>query len=563
VTLVEGMELQTPPARPQPSAASAIRPNRAIFLLIAGLILPSLLWCLSDRSQWAWDQSYYGYWSLATWTARRAGMWAWLVAGNNAVLIAPPLIAWLGQFFLPLRHLTGQFESALLLLNVVADFIALCLINAIARDLGCRPLERIAAILTCGGAGIFVALCHTFLVETLTCAATAFAVYVSLRADRMSVLRCVAALALAVSISFLAKASSMIFIAPLACYVAVSFFLARHDKRPPTTVADYALVIFACLVSIAAIIWYATNWRYVAEHFRSSTITDVALFWGSPVDLSRKIPYWIGMLSVSVSAFVWLSAGTAALIISALLIAIIRDCRQIPLPYWVHGLYKSGTLFALVLAGGVIMTVAAFSLQVNEDTRFLITTTPMIAILVAWALNLVRARLMSLGFVTAFAVNAMITHLFSAGIDPLHVAPFAYLASPDLRGSPDLPFLKEAIGPTCSVGSDDQPRVIAVSYRNLNANSVMFYSAQLNFETDRRCRYSFLPFASTDFGATVDFITRVDPPFIVTVDPARQPPPDFVNPLSKPLAEWLALHPKYERILAMENGFMVYRKAPP
>jgi hypothetical protein len=48
--------------------------HMVIAVLIGAIVLPSLIWCLSDRSLWAWDESLYGYWSLNTWAARRDGL---------------------------------------------------------------------------------------------------------------------------------------------------------------------------------------------------------------------------------------------------------------------------------------------------------------------------------------------------------------------------------------------------------------------------------------------------------------------------------------------------------
>jgi hypothetical protein len=37
----------------------------------------------------------------------------WLISSADTLPGASPIIAWIGQFFVPLRHLTGEFESAI------------------------------------------------------------------------------------------------------------------------------------------------------------------------------------------------------------------------------------------------------------------------------------------------------------------------------------------------------------------------------------------------------------------------------------------------------------------
>jgi hypothetical protein len=476
----------------------------------------------------------------------------------HAVASAPPLIVWLGHIFLPLRHLTGQFESALLLTNIVADLVALWLINVVTRELGVRPLERMAAILACGGAGIFISLGHLFLVETVMCAAATFAMYVALRSDRVSVPRGAALLVLALSVGFLAKASSGIFLIPLTAYVIFSWWLGRGRVRPPVTRADAVPVILAGVAALSAVIWYAANWPQVVEHLVNATLAEnTASFYGSPVDLSKKIPYWIGSLSLSISSFALLSSTLAAMIIWALVAAVYR-ARHRSVRRWIESGWDDGTLFALTLGAGVTGTIIVFSLQINEDVRFLITTAPMVAVLVGWSLNVLRIPLLSLGIVVFLACNAAINHLLSFGLNPLQATPYSYLRPPDLSGA-ERRYVDEAIGITCPQEAVDRWNMIAVSYRDMNANTASFTSAKIMFDLPRRCRYGDLGLM-TDLGAALDRIAAIAPPFVVTLDAGRQPAPDFVNQLSRPVAEWLAQNPQFVPVMHLDNGLIVYRE---
>jgi hypothetical protein len=538
------------------------RSSVVVAALIAAVVLPSLIWCLADLSVWAWDQSSYGDASLKAWAAHRSGASAWLIEMMQALASAPPLIVWLGQFFVPLRHMTGQFESALLLLNVAGDVVILVLIDATARHLGCRLVDRMAAVLLCGGAGIVVSLCHEFLVETLTCASAAFAIYVSVRADRLPALRCIALIILAVSVGLLAKASSGLFLAPLLAYAAVAALLARGRARPSATLLDVALIALACLLAVGAAVWYATNWTAVVDRFIHATVAkDVALFYGSPVDLQRKIPYWIHWLGLSISSFAWMSVGISGLILSSIAVALRRSYDR-SIRRWIGRMWEDGLMLALALAGGVVTTIMVFSLQINEDTRFLITTIPMVAVLVGWSLRVLRVRLLSTAVVLCLSVNAVVTHLLGFGLNPLEVAAYGYSHPPDLAGS-ERELVKEAAGATCPTDLGNRWNIVAVSYKNLNANTAGFYAAQLTFDLDRRCRYGGVGFAPTDLGAAIKGIDEVNPAFVITLDAARQPPADFANRLSKPIAEWLAQYPSYVRVSALSNGFLVYRARTP
>jgi hypothetical protein len=543
-----------------------------LALLAAVLVLPSLVWCLVDRSVWWWDQAFYGDGSVRTWVMLRLGAGAWLSAMIHALAGAPPLIVWVGHLLVPLRRLTGQFESALLLTNIVADVIVLWLVNAVTRELGARPLERAAAILCCGGSGIFIAPCHQFLVETVTGAAAAFAIYVALRSDRVSVLRGAALLVLAVSVGLLAKASSGIFLAPLAGYVVLAWWLARGRPRPPATRADVALAAFACLLALGTVSWYAVNWPYMVEHFLNSTVAEkVVLFYGSPVVLSKKIPFWIGALSRSISSFAWLSAALAGLIIAVLAVALYRTRRR-PWRQRIKSAWEDGTLLVLTLGFSVIGTIIVFSLQANEDTRFLITTTPMIAVLVGWSLKVLspkvlspkgpRVPLLSAAVILLLAGNAAVNHALGFGRNPLYVVPYNYFQAPDLDGV-SRSYLDAAIGVTCPREATNRWNVIAVSYPHLNSNTANFTSQKLMIGEPWRCRYGDPGFAQTDLAAGLDRIIGLNPLYIVTLDAARQPVPDFANRISKPITEWLAQYPRYEEVLRLPNGYIVYRERAP
>src|SRR5437870_2569782 len=86
----------------------------ACLTTIVFVLAPSLTWILSDRSMWGWDPAHYGYWTLRIWHARNGGLWSWLDAMLHSLGQMPPLLAWLGQFFVPLQRVTGDLESALL-----------------------------------------------------------------------------------------------------------------------------------------------------------------------------------------------------------------------------------------------------------------------------------------------------------------------------------------------------------------------------------------------------------------------------------------------------------------
>src|SRR5438132_10486575 len=73
----------------------------------------SFVWIGLDRSVWPWDPAWYGEVSLELYSAMRLHTY-WLASMANAFGQKAPGIAWLGQFFVPLRGVVGSTERALL-----------------------------------------------------------------------------------------------------------------------------------------------------------------------------------------------------------------------------------------------------------------------------------------------------------------------------------------------------------------------------------------------------------------------------------------------------------------
>src|SRR5689334_5138678 len=92
--------------------------NVAPPVVIAALMISSALWIVHDERAWWWDTANYGYWTLNLWQERHSGLGAWANAMIHVLAYKPPLMIWLAQFCVPFRHFTGEFESAILFVNL-------------------------------------------------------------------------------------------------------------------------------------------------------------------------------------------------------------------------------------------------------------------------------------------------------------------------------------------------------------------------------------------------------------------------------------------------------------
>ena len=66
-------------------------------------------------------------------------------------------------------------------------------------------------------------------------------------------------------------------------------FLGRRSEMPYSGRADLVLGIVAAATVGATALWYFENWALIVRHFVNATSDEVALHYGSPVELTRKL----------------------------------------------------------------------------------------------------------------------------------------------------------------------------------------------------------------------------------------------------------------------------------
>jgi hypothetical protein len=530
----------------------------AMGFVVAACLVSSAIWILNDRQVWLWDQANYADWTLRLWQARLSGMGPWAHAFINVLGGQQPLMTWLGQFFLPLRHVTGDFESAMLFLNVFAAGGTLILIYDITRRLGANGLSRLAAVMVCAGSGLFIGLTHQYLVEMMQCFAAASTIAIAWRVEKRSAVRTLASVLAAVALSFLSKSSSMIFVLPMLAYIAIALWITRRKARPAFGRADAMLLLGAGLIAVLAAAWYAIHWKAMVDHFVEATTDDFALHWGSPVNLPVKLSFWVGCFIKSLSQFSILSSGLVAMVAAALTISIVRLLKR-PAGEWAEASIADGTLFALVLAGTIMATIFVFSLQINEDVRYIISMMPFVSVLVGWSLVIIVNRLVGQVLLGALATNVATGHAYAHRFNLFHIAPINYLL-PVERNDSDRALLVETVRRTCHRKDVNRPNLVVVSDVTLNMNSANFYSGKDSYTTGNRCFYVTYNSFDPDVRHALDAINTVAPAYIVTFTPDKAVFPDYANVVSRPVTEHLAADPHYRLESAVGSYILVYHR---
>src|SRR3954453_10493111 len=84
-------------------------------LVVVGAGLVNVVWALTDRSVFAWDQALYAKATVDLFRILLTSPSAWPDAMLRVFGSRAPAIAWLGQFFVPIGVAAGSIDFALLL----------------------------------------------------------------------------------------------------------------------------------------------------------------------------------------------------------------------------------------------------------------------------------------------------------------------------------------------------------------------------------------------------------------------------------------------------------------
>jgi hypothetical protein len=528
----------------------------APIFAIAIFSLSSVVWLLKDQTVWPWDQAWYAETALDLRYATTGGFGAWLDGMVNAMGSKPPLLPWLGQAFVPLSHVVGTVEPALLLLNVFCQIATLSLVYQTARSAGAGLGASMVGVVLTGGSSLFIGMTHQFFVEPLQMLCAAALAWTAVNSTRMPKVRVISLLLMLTAISFLTKSSSFTFVVPLMIYVIAALVISREPVKTRATFLDPFAVLLSVLAAGAAIAWYAVNWKAMAQHFANATSTDFALLYGSLGSIPDKLVYWCRALALALSPLPSYALVLTVTIIAGLAISSWRIFKARP-SKWLVEAVSSKTLFNVVLLGQIVVTVYGLATQINEESRFLAPTLPIIGILSAWSLGVIARPVLSSGFLILTAANAILSIAYAHHADPFRISPSVWLKPYAVDDNKER--LIQIVRMTCPVGN--RYVIVGVEYPNFNANSASFYSAQQRRVTGQRCYYTSLGYAESSLQAALKRIDVIKPEFVATIKPERQATTaDSFNRVAKPAAEHLRSDPRFAPVPGAPDDVEIYRR---
>jgi hypothetical protein len=532
------------------SAKFTVAPLLAIVLLA-----PSVLWIFRDLRVWPWDQAYYAELTLKIHYAMAHGPLAAFRAFLTVPDSRPPLLPWLAQATTPLIGLLGGPERAFLLTNIAAGAVTLWLVYSATHRFGGNHPAAVAAMALAAGTPDFIAFNHQFLVESVQAMAVAGVACMALQADSLSWPRLAAATLFWVALALLAKTTSVAFVAPFLLYIGIVRATAGA-KRQSASSADVWLLLGASLLFAVTIAWYATNWSAIIAHVIEATNSKIALLYGAVRPLPVKLQRWSRGLLRALSPFPWLAGLILLVPVVAVVIAVARQLRD-GLKNFLRTSIDSGLLFALCLAGTIVAGLLTYSRTIAEDARYLAPMVPIVVLLFSWGLATLRHRWLTAGAAVLLAFNWIATQAIAQGLVSFSSV-LGYLQAPTVDPAA-MARMAQAVQEGCDASRADHVNIIGAELADFSAVSAWFYAEKMYRTLGYRCNFTSLGYPQTDLSRAIKRIYDVDPDFVVTL-PLAELPDDEFNHASKPIAEWLATNPDFERVTPAGDALVIYRR---
>jgi len=515
------------------------------------LILPSVIWVFLETSVWTWDPAYYGFWTLRLVdTLNTQGIVAWIDLNLRALEMMPPLLVWLGQLFVPFRHLTGDVETALMLLNLSAAAATLALIYRLTRSLGGSMLAGLAAATVCGCANLFIGLSRHYLTEPLQGLAAALSMVVALHADRRSWKRNGALVLILLTVAFSAKSTSFVFVLPAVTYMTVALAVTRHDPRPAATKHDRILLTLGAAGFLCVLVWYGTNWNVMATHFVQASVGEEVQAYRTPSAYGEELKFWIGAVADALSLERLIPLALAFMTAAALVLSVVRLRKG---REFLHDAVTSNALFGFYIAGMVVVGIFAYAFQINHDHRFLMPLIPPIAGLMGWMLTQLRHPAFATFVLLTAAVSGAAASALTFGHNVGASAAWLWINN---RSMAQKDAWLPAIAATCK--GDGAPSIIGVSISWTNSNTANFYAAKQRLETGVGCLYLSPPQDTVE--NAMAWLDLAKARYVLTVSPEQQDGPEFANPIAKPFAEQLATDNRFALAPESSARFKIYRR---
>lgn len=358
------------------------------------MVFPNLVWILLDRGKWISDTSLYAldatrlHHTLLHDTSR---WWSELLAVGPK----PPILPWVGQFFVEVGRLIGNIDIGLLFVIFGAQYGALWLLR---QALMAQWHERSLALLGClavASTPMFIRLSSQFYVQSVQLLAVCWFLYVMMSSRKWDSLLTLLHLAAASALAMLAIVSS-----PIYCFVPGGIALAHAwaNRKLPIEIrgTHRGMIVVAVAFATLAVFWYRRNLEEALDYGRfgftwayGANVRNV--FWLKLADWIRYVVFGFALTAALLSLLVpW-----AATLESK------RDSRP---------RRRRDALVVSLLCVQVAVILLAATAASQQTFRYIFPMVAYFAVLLTWSIYRLDKRWLKVSAAAALALQLVVTN---------------------------------------------------------------------------------------------------------------------------------------------------------
>jgi glycosyltransferase involved in cell wall biosynthesis len=499
------------------------------YLGIFLLIVPSIVWVVADNSVWPWDTAWYGEISVDLYYKLTHSLSDWWQLMTHAFGTKAPGIAWLGQFFVPFAKITGSIDRALMIPIMLAQFFSLLLIYKIVLSLTKKQIIAIAGTLIMASAPLFIGMGHQYFVESLQLLAITSLMLVLVEIKKMNRYQIILSLMFILPFAMIVKISS-----PLYVIFSVGLILLYLFKLPAKItirayfgekrhVVYFALaIVFICSV----VVWYVINWNSINQFMRLVSTGTASELYGTRAPFFQKMNLWLSFFQKSlfvpvVMYFIYFILG-----VYFFQYIFLKKHKLLELPL-------------LVSISSIALVLVFLSLQINEETRYLLPLLLYVVILICWLLYKINSIWLNIAATIVFIFQFIFINGYTLGLVKMNPGDINSWATVIHTNSDQMKDMESVIAHTCKSENAKKTSIVGVEFPFLNYNSVEYYATQQKLRTNFQCRYAPLGFAEKDADkAWKTMMKYYNPPFFISgPDNSYSQEPDAFNIVSLPILE--------------------------
>ena len=217
----------------------------------------------------------------------------------------------------------------------------------------------------------------------------------------------------------------------------------------------------------------------------------------------------------------------------------------------------TGLCAILHITGALVV----FSMNINEESRYLLPLLPSFAFLFLLGLSNVNIRFLKPAFLGVFVLQFIWVYSQALGIIPLQPGLSVWL-KPCNTNDIKKKELERLVSLTQTKESWGKYNICGVELARLNFNNLLFYGAKDMLKTGLRAHYTSLGYAAKDVRKALKRINDLKIVYFISVKEDMLPdPPDFLNMVSKPVLEHIKTNKKFKKIpFDSRQGIVVFHR---